>query len=190
MVHGHHRGGNYREILMTTNKYQLGDYEAVHKKPVLGDYEAVHKNPVWRKKTDFIIAADISEEIDKRKWEQLWARQISEFRFEICCIPFFVYDLALGDEVETDENYVIKNVVKASGHSTYRVWFGESSDATICDEVVNQMQQLGCEQEWSSENLLAISAATNELAQSVINFLYERETLNRLIYETGRTKPT
>lgn len=152
-----------------------------------GDYEALHENPVWRRKANFIIAADIAEDSDKREWEQLWARQISDFRFAVCCIPFFVYDLALGDEVETDENYVIKKVVKTSGHSTFRVWFGESSYVKIREEITNKMQQLGCEIEWSSENLLAISAATDELAQSVISFLSERQKLNHLIIETGRT---
>ena len=46
------------------------------------------------------------------RFEQLWARQESADLFEICCIPFFVHKLALGDVVRTDtegENaYVIK----------------------------------------------------------------------------------
>jgi len=153
-----------------------------------GDYEAVHKNPVWRDKANFIIAADISEDDNKREWEQLWSRKISDSRFEICCIPFFVYDLALGDEVETDENHVITNVAKKSGQTIFRIWFGELLDKGVRDEVANKMQQLGCEQEWSSENLLAISVSTNKMVQSVEKFLYDRQNRNLLTYETGRTK--
>ncbi len=93
-----------------------------------GDYEARHTEPVWRSRANFVIAADIASAPDKREWEQLWARKSADTRFEICCIPFFVYDLALGDEVETDGDHVLRRVVKPSGHFTFRVWFGSSTD--------------------------------------------------------------
>jgi hypothetical protein len=44
----------------------------------------------------------------------LWARQVGDRRFEICCIPFFLYDVALGDVVETDENYSLVRVVRVT----------------------------------------------------------------------------
>jgi hypothetical protein len=49
-----------------------------------------------------MIGAELAEE---DRDEQLWARQVGDRRFEICCIPFFVYDMALGDVVETDANH-------------------------------------------------------------------------------------
>ena len=75
----------------------------------------VHRNPVWRGRADFVIRADIEVQDSPRRFEQLWAQQLEEERFEICCIPFFVYDLALGDEVETDSKYLIRTVLRASG---------------------------------------------------------------------------
>jgi hypothetical protein len=48
-----------------------------------GDYEARHNGPVWRHRATFVIAADISEKPEKREWEQLWVRRLSESRFEI-----------------------------------------------------------------------------------------------------------
>ena len=44
-----------------------------------------HANPVWRERANFIIAAGISDPPPDtlRRWEQLWARQIGEHRFEI-----------------------------------------------------------------------------------------------------------
>src|SRR5947209_2116831 len=62
--------------------------------------EAVHSEPVWRDRSNFIIAAEVLGGGDTRT-EQLWARQVDEHRFEVCCIPFFVYDVALGDVVVT-----------------------------------------------------------------------------------------
>lgn len=151
----------------------------------------VHLSPVRRGRANFIIDADIEEEGSPRRFEQFWARQLGESRFEICCIPFFVYDLALGDEVETrvqgERLYVIERVVKPSGGYTFRAWFGDSSDVGVRDEVIEALRELGSEFEWYSENLLAIDAADDGRAQAVADFLLENEQLDRLTYETGRT---
>lgn len=154
----------------------------------LDDDVAVHQIPAWKEQANFIVRANISEDGGRRKWEQLWTRQINDFRFELCCIPFFIYDLALGDEIETDSQYVLQRVVKPSGHYTFRAWFGESADLNVRDEVIQMMQHLGCALEWSSENLVAIDAGTDALARDVADFLYGYERLSRLVYETGRTK--
>ena len=86
----------------------------------------------------------------------MWGRQIDEFRFEICCIPFFVSDIALGDIVETDRNYIVSEVVQPSGRYVFRVWFGESFHPR--DEIAEQLKELGALIEWSSLNLLGVDA--------------------------------
>jgi hypothetical protein len=154
--------------------------------------EITHEDPVWRERANFIIAARINtEDTSARwKWEQLWAKQISEDHFEICCIPFYVHDLALGDVVETglegEERYVIQRVIKQSGHYTFRVWF---TDPDARETVPEEIVRLGCliEWRWSTSNFLAIDASTDILAQTIANLLYEREQLGYLEYETGRT---
>lgn len=152
-----------------------------------GDYEAVHENPVWRDKANFIIAAYLGEKDGRSEWEQLWARRLDDRRFYLCCIPFFAYDLALGDEVETDGNYVVQRVVKASGQHTFRVWFGTSSYPGMKSEVVQQAEGLGIQLEWSSDNLLAISANNDEQARQLAEYLYARQNAGDLMYETGRS---
>lgn len=148
----------------------------------------VHVNPVRSERANFVIRADIEEEGLPRRFEQLWARQLGETRFEICCVPFFVYDLALGDEVETDsEGYVIERVVKPSGGYTFRAWFGDSNQAGARDEVIEALRERDCEFEWHSEKLLAINAADDGQAQEVADFLLDHEQLGDLTYETGRT---
>jgi hypothetical protein len=151
-----------------------------------GDYEAVHKNPVWRDKANFIVAAHLEEKEGRSEWEQLWALRLDERRFLLCCIPFFAYDLSLGDEVETDANYVVQRVLKASGRYTFRVWFGDSAYSQIKDEVLRQMEARSIEFEWSSDNLLAISSSANN-AQEVADYLHAEEDAGHLIYETGRS---
>jgi len=72
-----------------------------------------HPNPVWREKANFIIGAQCTNKADKTNaWEQLWSRKVSGNIFEICCIPFFLYDISLGDEVKTDQDFWILEVLK------------------------------------------------------------------------------
>jgi hypothetical protein len=152
----------------------------------------VHLNPIWRAKANFLIGAWCYEVKNSatRDREQIWSRKILSERFEICCIPFFVYDLALGDEVETEAEgefqHMISRVVKPSGHSTFRVWFGETASPTIREEVTKDISDLNCLMEWYSTNLLGVDAPSDNHAQALANYLHQKE----LIYETGRTQST
>lgn len=150
----------------------------------------VHLNPVRRDRADFIINANIEEEGSPRRFEQLWVRQLSEARFELCCIPFFVYDLALGDEVETkpagERQYVLARVAKPSGGYTFRVWFGDSEHPGAREELVEALHAGGWLFEWYSENLLTIDAGDAERAQELADLLVERQRQGHFIYETGR----
>lgn len=152
-----------------------------------GDYEAIHANPVWRDKANFIIAVYLGERDGRSEWEQLWAHRLGQSRFSICCIPFFAFDLALGDEVETDDGYLVQKVIKASGQFTFRVWFGDSMLQQVKNELVKYMESQDVEMEWSSENLLALSACDAEQAQRVADYMQIEQDRGRLSYETGRT---
>lgn len=148
--------------------------------------EAVHKEPLWRERATFIVAAPIEGGKSDIKTEHLWARKLSDFEFEICCIPFFVYDLALGDVVETDPDHLVEALVTPSGHYTFRVWLGHWLQPR--DEIVTGLAERGALMEWSSENLMAADAAYQETAQSVADFLQSKQDQHQLIFETGQTK--
>jgi hypothetical protein len=67
----------------------------------------------------FIINAELKNKDLPRRYEQLFGRRIGEDRFEVCCIPFFLYDIALGDIVTTvpkvNRKFVMDKVVEPSG---------------------------------------------------------------------------
>nr|WP_297402835.1 DUF4265 domain-containing protein [uncultured Marinobacter sp.] len=151
-----------------------------------GDYVAIHENPVWRDESDFIIRAYLEENKGRNEWEQLWAKRLDDRRFSLCCIPFFAYNLALGDEVETDGSYVVEGVVRPSGQFTFRIWFGESTRPESKGDVVRQLEAIGASLEWSSDNLLAVSAKGAAQTKEVADYLYSRQNAGDLIYETGR----
>jgi hypothetical protein len=145
--------------------------------------DAVHSDPVWRDRSDFIIGASLPEE---GRAEQLWVKRLDEpLLFEMCCIPFFLYDLALGDVVQTDATFEFVRVVERSGRFVFRVWFGDSFEPP--HEIADQLREIGALLEWSSTDLLAVDAAGAAEAQVVADFLHDQEDRGRLMYETGRS---
>ena|SRR5437899_3340663 len=153
-----------------------------------GDYEAIHQSPIWRDRADFVFAAHLGRKNGRNEWEQLWGQKTAvPLRFIVCCIPFFVRDVDLGDEVETDADYVLQRVVQRSGQFTFRVWSG-GKDLSATQEIQEEIKELGPLMEWSSENLLALSARDTDQARKLADYLQAREGAGLLQYEAGHTK--
>jgi hypothetical protein len=151
------------------------------------DQFITHLDPVWRDRSDFIIAAEL-DDAGQSKYEQLFTRRVSKNHFEVCCIPYFLYNVALGDVVETRPNngreYMLRKVVKSSGRFVFRVWLGES--AFPREELDENLHSLGALKEWRTNNLLAVDATDQDHAQVIADYLAEGERENHFAYETGR----
>lgn len=141
-----------------------------------------HLSPAWREKANFIIRAPMP---DEGWYEQLWARQIDAHTFQVCCIPFFLYDLALGDTVRTSDSYELEEVIEQSGRGVFRVFFPPTS-LQERQGLVAKLSTEGALLEWSSENLLAVDAAAEHIAP-VVDLLEEGAQRGRFEYENGRT---
>lgn len=146
-----------------------------------------HFEPVWRDRADFLIRAGIHEGTadSKWKWEQLWTRQVSFGCFELCCIPFFIYDLSLGDHVATDSEYVLTDVLAPSGRFVFRIWFNDHESRL---QLPPLLEDMGCllERRFKTSRLLAIDTETEQLAHAVADLLDKHERLGTLVFETGR----
>jgi hypothetical protein len=83
-----------------------------------------HHDPVWRERSNFIINAELPEKDWPRRFDQLFARRAGDDLFEVCCIPFALYDVALGDIVTVrpsdDRKFVVRDVVKPQYRSVKR----------------------------------------------------------------------
>ncbi len=150
-----------------------------------GEFEARHENPIWRDCADFILSAFLGTKDGRNEWEQLWAKRISTTRFKLCCIPFFAKDLALGDEVETDSDFVVQRVVLPSGNYTFHAWLGGQPN-DVRTKVLKKLEAINADMEWSSENLVALSAPSDR-AQGLADCLASFEAAGELQYETGRS---
>jgi hypothetical protein len=148
--------------------------------------EAVHRDPIWRDRADFIIAIDIDPGDTGIVTEQLWAKKLSNGHFELCCIPFFAYDLALGDVVAVSEDYLVQDVIEPSGRYVFRVHILESSLA-IHDEILSDLTERDALVERSSPKMFAVDARDTTHAQEIADYLRDQESQHRLVYETGKT---
>jgi hypothetical protein len=115
-------------------------------------------------------------------FEELPTRRLSENLHEICAIPLFARNLALGDVVSTTvdelERLVAITVVKRSGRYDYRIWLGKIPQLERIDlrhHIVDRLTQLGCLLERYSDSLLGIDAPDREVARKTVDFLLEHE---------------
>lgn len=88
--------------------------------------------------------------------EALWAQPCKE-GFKLDNIPFYAYNLAYADivsAVEYDGLLFIDGLIKASKHSTVRLWFQDIADVPLARE---QLKSMGCGSEISNlPRLLAV----------------------------------
>jgi Domain of unknown function (DUF4265) len=149
----------------------------------------VHPDPVWRDRADFIIHGVVrASDHSVRGLEQLWARQLGEAEFEICCLPAYVYDLALSDIVSTapahGKKYVVSSILRRSGRLVFRVWLGDT-DQSDRDRVLSQLVALNTLMERPSPNLVVLDAHNQQHAQAIADQLQAMEDSGLLKYETG-----
>ena len=118
---------------------------------------ATHEAPVWGQKADFLIRADLAGHGLPGWCEQLWAHQIEDFAFEICCIPFFIYGIALGDVVETKADFTIDRVLEKSGHRTLRIAVANQEEQDELHVVLHDWAaSTGLLYEWQAPGYLAV----------------------------------
>lgn len=145
---------------------------------------------VLRREANFLIMARISPSNLPKQWEQLWCRKISDKIMKICCIPFCLYDVALGDEVEiisADGHYLFSHVTVAQGHRVFRAFLSGNLQGER-DELVRRLDEMNCLWEWYHSRLIAIDTPDGEQRQAVENLLIEFENDGHLVYEHGFTK--
>jgi len=102
-----------------------------------------------------MLHADLVKDGMPGRGEQLWAKQIATGLFQICCIPFFTYGIALGDTVEADSENIIRKVRERSGHKNLRVAI-TSEEAIVHNDLHAWAEKTGLLYEWFEAKYLAI----------------------------------
>ena len=134
-------------------------------------------------KLRFEVDGSTSEEFEV---ESLWALK-RDYGLELDNIPFYARGVALGDVVasRTDAEGALwfDGLIKASGHSTIRIWFTREEDVQPTRAALHA---LGCDSEVSNlPRLVAVDIPPAVPYDRVKTLLDEGETSGLFEYEEG-----
>lgn len=129
-----------------------------------------HEHPSRKDRANFLIFASLDGDGLRGKWEQLWARRVAEAEFEVCCIPYFAYGVALGDIVRTapalGKTYVVAGVAVNAGRRVLRLWLkgaAPNGRARLAEAIATDSLLA----EWRTENLVAIDLPVGDLPTAI-----------------------
>ena len=121
--------------------------------------------------------------------EVIFANSLGEGRFRVCNIPFYAYNLNLGDivyaSVSADDSLPVYRFTEAgSGNKTMRVYFPVALDNKERLAFMGKMNRLAANVEWANGHLCALSLPTPVVFDTVFDALDKLETGGKLWFET------
>jgi len=153
-----------------------------------------HQDPLWRDRANYIFMAELKDERilgSAYSYEQMWGRKVTgEFTpVELCCVPFFVPELSLGDVVSLQKDAsglpVMRDVVVRSGRGVLRVVFVNPTRGR--EVVLNRIISAGGAPERSSVSYYAVSVDNADEQAAVEAVLTVEVHDGSLMYEVART---
>ncbi|WP_412520606.1 DUF4265 domain-containing protein [Actinomadura madurae] len=122
----------------------------------------VHEEPVIRPDQAHIAVVDLEPFGFPRQMEQIWLRPLSDRNYEVCCLPFRVYGLAMGDVVSLDEEArSVNKIIRHSGNRVFRIFFPSSPSLkdflSAKDSVISAIRDADLQAEWSGDRHVAIN---------------------------------
>ncbi|MFJ8495930.1 DUF4265 domain-containing protein [Streptomyces sp. NPDC094038] len=128
-----------------------------------------HEEPVWRGGTHFMAMVDLTPFDLPGMLEQLWLREANgEGVYEICCIPFYAYGVALGDVIEKGGSGSVDRVIEKSGRRVLRVLFSEPrpvDDGRLA--LRRAVDSAGLLSEWNGDSHVAIDVPDESIMQPI-----------------------
>lgn len=125
--------------------------------------------------------------------ESMWAEPLGNDLYKIENVPFYAYGLNFHDIVratsDSDElKPEIRELVKASGHRTFRVFFEKHLERIEQEEILNSMKDLTISYERANSIYFALDMQPEGDYQAVFDRLDELEQQNLLGFETCETR--
>jgi hypothetical protein len=124
-------------------------------------------------------------------WEGMLARRVGTDRARVCAMPFWIYDLNLGDEVALIESaetaLVVTAVVRDARNYGFRVIPAEDAKEHWWRELMIELERFECWFDIRTSRFVALSAPPDH-AGSVADLLARHESRGDWQFETSRTR--
>ena len=127
---------------------------------------AFHEHPAAADRADFVLFIDLAPFGMPGRSEQFWVRRIADGLYEVCCIPFFSYGIALGDTIRVknvEAPCTIEEVPTRSGRVNIRLAFVSEQAAQIDHGAIHSaLAHDPAPHEWRAGGYLAVSTFGQE----------------------------
>lgn len=128
-----------------------------------------HEDPAWRNEKNYMAMVDLAPFDLGGMLEQLWLREVSG-GYEVCCIPFYAYGLALGDVVGKGGSDTVDSLISKSGRRVLRVFFAEPRPVVDSRSALRRAVESGeLLSEWNGDRHVAIDVADISAMQPVFD---------------------
>jgi hypothetical protein len=137
-----------------------------------------HEDPAWRPEQAYVAMVDLAPFGLAGQQEQVWLRPLPGGEFEVACIPFCVYGLALGDRVALVGERFVGRVVAPSGRRVFRVFFTEPRPPGDAREALRAAVVEGdFLAEWQGERHVAIDVPEDAVTTGLWRAAEERSAV-------------
>ncbi|MEU6550194.1 DUF4265 domain-containing protein [Streptomyces sp. NPDC046915] len=130
-----------------------------------------HEAPAWRCEKSYMAMVDLTPFGLGGMLEQLWLREAGEGEvYEVCCIPYYAYGLALGDVVGKGESDTVDHLIKKSGRRVLRVLFAEPRPLVDSRAPLREaVDAAGVLSEWNGDRHVAIDVPDISVMQPIFD---------------------
>lgn len=153
----------------------------------------VHEQPVGRASTNYIARADLAPFGLDGQVEQLWLSAVNDGSYEVACIPFSTYGIALGDVVVLNDDGYVTDVVKKSSHRTLRLVFTPDLPPAdlqeAADEIKTEVVAAGLLSEWNGVRLIAVDVPPDVVPSKLFAAMEAAVTAGHAFWEWADAMP-
>lgn len=150
----------------------------------------VHDLPVGRTGENYLAMANLEPFGFGDSLEQIWLRPLADGSYEVTCVPFRVYGLALGDTVALNPDGTrVAEILKSSGHRVFRIFLpralADSELKPARDAIVSAAAIDGLKSEWSGDRHVAIDVPPGRQVSAVWESIQPAISAQHAVWEWG-----
>ncbi|WP_329557472.1 DUF4265 domain-containing protein [Streptomyces sp. NBC_00696] len=149
-----------------------------------------HEEPAWRGEEHYMAMVDLAQFDLPGMREQIWLREIDKAgEYEVCCIPFYAYGMALGDVVSKGESDTVGPSIRKSGRRALRVLF--TAPRPLADSRLSlrrALDSVGLMSEWNGDRQVAIDVPDMSVMQPVVDAIQSEIQAKTAFWEWSDSK--
>ncbi|MET8243118.1 DUF4265 domain-containing protein [Streptomyces sp. NPDC005202] len=149
-----------------------------------------HEDPVGREAENYIAMVDLEPFGFDGMCEQIWLSTRTDGGYEVACIPFRVYGMALGDVVELRDSRFVERVAGRSGRRVFRVFFVEPRPSDDSRHALKRaVQSGGFLSEWSGDRHVAVDVPESSDPSPLFRAVQHEIDAGTAFWEWGDSEP-